>query len=308
MNRYFVITIDVEPDCTPNWRYSNPLTFHGVRDGIRQRLQPLFNKYNVIPTYLINNVVLEDDRSVDTFLSLEGNYELGTHLHCEFIQPEKQFDEYAGKKGAANQCFLAPEVEFQKMRNITVLFEDRFQKKPTSFRAGRFSAGSNTIRCLETLGYKVDTSVTPHITWNDPSREKPVDYRKAHEQPYFIKQGSFLQDDFRGKILEVPVSIISASRFLFLRKAIWLRPFLSPARDFKKIIDGQTRAHQTRNIVVFNMMFHNVEVLPKMSPYPQTESESKVYLDSIDAFLAHCRRNQIKSIGLSDLYDIYRKT
>ena len=88
MKVYLVITIDVEPDCTPTWKYSSPLTFHGVTEGIQKRLQPLFNKYNIVPTYLINNVVLEDGQSTDTFLKLEGRFELGTHLHAEFIAPE----------------------------------------------------------------------------------------------------------------------------------------------------------------------------------------------------------------------------
>jgi hypothetical protein len=105
MNKYLVITIDVEPDCSSTWKYSNPLTFNGVKEGIAKRLQPLFNKYKACPTYLINNVVMEDEQSVRVFLDLQGNFELGTHLHSEFIQPEKIFVDYAGKKGEANQCF-----------------------------------------------------------------------------------------------------------------------------------------------------------------------------------------------------------
>ena len=98
MNRYVVITIDVEPDCSPDWRYSNPLTFGGVHEGIGKILQPLFNKYSFTPTYLINNVVLEDNDSISTFKNLQGKFELGTHLHPEFIEPQKTEFDYAGKK------------------------------------------------------------------------------------------------------------------------------------------------------------------------------------------------------------------
>ena len=76
MNRYVVITIDVEPDCSPDWRYSDPLTFRGVHEGIAKILQPLFNKYSIIPTYLINNVVLEDEESINTFKNLQGSFDL----------------------------------------------------------------------------------------------------------------------------------------------------------------------------------------------------------------------------------------
>src|SRR5262249_12341899 len=122
MEKFLVITIDVEPDCTSNWQYSDPLTFNGVSEGIKSRLQPLFNQFEIKPTYLINNVVLEDAGSVNVFKNLSGKFELGTHLHPEFIEPQKQFDNYAGKKGAANCCFYEPSIESGKIKSITDLF------------------------------------------------------------------------------------------------------------------------------------------------------------------------------------------
>lgn len=306
MSKYLVITIDVEPDCSPNWRYSDPLTFFGVTKGIAGILQPMFIRHNACPTYLINNVVLEDAESVKTFQNLEGRFELGTHLHSEFIQPEKLFDNYAGKKGEANQCFLKPEVEFEKMLGITNLFTNAFGRKPTSFRAGRFSAGANTMMSLSALGYKVDTSVTPHMNWSDQTRESAVDYRGADEQPYFVKENSYLQADDRGKILEVPVSILQAKKYFVLNRPIWLRPYLSDFNGFVRIMNAYARKYAARNHVVFNMMFHNVEVLPKMSPYPQTEKETETYLQSLEALLVYCKNNDIKCVSLSELYDIYR--
>ena len=74
MQKFCTITIDVEPDCTPTWNYSNPLSFDGVKTGIAEILMPLFDKYGVRPTFLINNVVLEDDLSVEIFKKL--NYKL----------------------------------------------------------------------------------------------------------------------------------------------------------------------------------------------------------------------------------------
>jgi len=307
MDKYFVITIDVEPDCSPSWRYSKPLSFYGVQKGIKERLQPLFNKYGAFPTYLINNVVLEDRESTETFLRLEGGFELGTHLHSEFIEPEKKFTDYAGVKAEANQCFLPAEIEFEKMRSITNLFENNFGRRPTSFRAGRFSAGTNTIQALDTLGYKVDTSVTPHINWNDKTRERSVNYTHAFEQPYFIKPGSYLEKSKTGKILEVPVSIIDLRRF-FRKKAIWLRP--SYYKDFSmllKVIEAQSAKFSSHENVVFNMMFHNVEVLPQMSPYTLTESDCTTYLSLIESFLSFCKKNSIKSLPLSSTYDIFNR-
>ena len=304
MDRYLVISIDVEPDCSLSWRYSDPLTFDGVHVGIKQRLHPLFNKYQMCPTYLINNVVLEDEKSIETFKSLKGEYEFGTHLHSEFIEPQKQFFDYAGKKGEANQCFLSPEIEFQKMKKITELFEKQFGKKPTSFRAGRFSAGKNTIKCLEKLGYKIDTSVTPHLNWKDKTRESPVDYRTAYEQPYFIKEGSYLEASDNGKILEVPVTITPINRF-FLKKPTWLRPVSSSYKEFAKLIEIYSERYKQKDFIVFNLMFHNVEVLPSKSPYTKTEKDCSKYFEQLEQFFIYCNANNIKSIGLSSLHNIY---
>ncbi|HHT9107466.1 MAG TPA: hypothetical protein ACFYEF_03010 [Candidatus Wunengus sp. YC63] len=302
---YFTVTIDVEPDCSPSWHYSDPLTFYGVSIGIKEKLQPLFNKYGIRPTYLINNVVIEDGKSVETLAALEGNFELGTHLHPEFIEPKKQFYDYAGKKAEANQCALDPRIEFLKLQNITELFTKKFGYCPASFRAGRFSAGPNTIKSLELLGYKVDTSVTPHVKWNDATREMPVDFTRAGEQPYFIKKNSIIDKDIRGNILEVPVSIIQKNTF-FGKKNIWLRPSHSTFKDFLSLVNIFHEKYSHEGNYVLNMMFHNVEVIPNKSPYTKNDKDCRIFLNTLENFLAHCKNNNIKSVTLTQLYDIYR--
>lgn len=303
-----VITIDVEPDCTPTWGYSEPLTFNGVLSGIRDRLQPLFNKYDACPTYLINNVVLENDQSIEIFKKLEGKFELGTHLHPEFIEPNKQFHKYAGIKAVANQCFLDPEIEFYKLQGITELFINKIGYQPLSFRAGRFSAGPNTIECLRRLGYKVDTSVTPHLLWDDKSRESPIDFTEAFEQPYFIKQNSLLEKDTKSNIiLEVPVSVYKKKSFL-RDKNIWLRPGWSSYKDLTGLTNDYKGKYRYNKNIVLNMMLHNVEVLPGISPYAKNEKECASVLSTVERYLSYCKSFNIKSVTLNELYGIYRQS
>lgn len=322
MKKFIAVTIDVEPDCTYNWQYSNPLTFYGVSKGIGTRLQPLFEKHNIIPTYLINNVVLENNDSVRFFKHLSGNFELGTHLHPEFIEPEKKYTDYAGKSGRANCCFYDPEVEKGKIKNITNLFIDSFGYQPLSFRAGRYSAGSNTIESLRLHGYKVDTSITPHICWDDETREGPIDFTNAKEQPYFIKSNSILEEDINGDILQVPITIgllkrnylkETLSSVAGLRhkhrkfKNIWLRPYYSSFEEMKFLVDSFTERYKDRKAIVFNMMFHNVEVLPGLSPYSKSENDCLKYLNQLNDFFNFCSQNKILGIGLSDIYEELRK-
>jgi hypothetical protein len=321
MDKYLVITIDVEPDCTPNWRYSSPLRFDGVAEGIANRLQPLFNKYDMAPTYLVNNVVLEDEKSCRILRSLDGKFELGTHLHPEFIEPAKTEWDYAGKKGEANCCFLPPDVEFEKIKSITDLFIRRFSYSPVSFRAGRFSAGPNTIESLARLGYKVDTSVTPHVNWNDKTRERPVDYTSAGEQPYFIQPGNYPNAGHDTHILEVPVTI-SLRKVKFFkelrrtyfglrhqfesRRPVWLRPVFSGLRDFIELTEEYAVRYSNNDIIIYNMMFHNVEAMPALSPYTKTEQDCAAYLGLLENFFIFCSKNNIRGLTLADVGQIFQ--
>jgi hypothetical protein len=321
MKKYLTISIDVEPDCSADWSYSNPLTFRGMHEGIGKILHPLFDRSGIKPTYLMNNVVMEDPGSVELMNNLPGEFELGAHLHPEFIAPDKQFADYAGKSARRNCCFYPPDIEREKLANITKLFEKSFGRKPTSFRAGRFSAGPNTMKALLELGYKVDSSVTPHMHWNDLTREQPVDFTRAPEQPYFIREGTIIgKSPEKAGLLQVPVTIgllkrnpvkelvasaLGMRRKINWHKRLWLRPAFSRFEDMKALIDQYSRKYDDREAIVFNMMFHNVEVLPGLSPYTLSQYACDLYLKDLQQFFQYCNSQNIKSIGLTDAYSLF---
>ena len=319
MNKYFVLTIDVEPDCTPSWRYRSPLSFLGVTQGLTEILQPLFEEYAIRPTYLINNVVLEDIESVAAFKSFGSRCELGTHLHPEFIEPDKKHSDYAGKEGIARQCLYPPEIERAKLENITNMFTQAFGYAPTSFRAGRFSAQGNTIRCLNELGYLVDTSVTPHVLWEDDDQPIPIDFRGAPEQPYFPREDAITSTGKNKGLLEIPVSIalfypwllkrwqLRPLRRCLAKQAVWLRPGNYQFDDMKRLTESYVHSYRDKETVVLNMMFHNVEVLPEYSPYVLSEQDSRLYIDTLRRYFEYLTAQGIKSLMLSELYDIYCK-
>lgn len=298
------ITIDVEPDCSPTWHYADPLSFTAVSKGITDILHPLFMQFDIEPTYLINNVVLEDDQSISVFKELQGRFELGTHLHGDFIEPGKIYSDYSGKDGVMNQCFLDPEMEFGKLKNITTLFTEKFGFAPTSFRAGRFSAGKNTMFCLEKLGYKVDTSVTPGIIWNDASRENPVDFSGAPIQPYWTDNLTFPGSARKKSILQVPVTILPKRKWGILKRVSWLRPFYSDSAEMINIAKRLMKENKDRPVVL-NMMFHNVEVMPGLNPYTESRTEVSKYLDEMKLFFSFCHHNNIKPATLSGIYKIF---
>jgi len=176
------ISIDSECDHDVHWARSNPVRFDSITEGLPNRLQPVFTDVGAIPTYLLTVEVLEDEASVNSLRELPGRYEFGTHLHASFIEPDKRYTDYAGVDCPKFQCNDPEEIEYEKLKNISQLFEEKLGSKPTSFRAGRYGAGPQSLRSLEKLGYLVDTSVTPKMRWEEPGGA--VDFRHAPLQPY----------------------------------------------------------------------------------------------------------------------------
>jgi hypothetical protein len=280
---FVLITIDTECDHDPKWVRSSPLGFRSVLEGIPERLQPCMRAVGAAPTYLLTVEVMENPDCVATLRKLPGPHELGTHLHAAFIEPEKKFVDYAGVDSPDVQCFCAPDVEQKKLENLTRLFRSQFGYTPRAFRAGRFGAGSTTINSLESLGYLVDTSVTPHILWRHADGD--VDFRRASEQPYFPAPADICGAHSGRSILEIPVSI----RKTWIGRTHWFRPWFSTVREMKRMAANHLSRYRHNKIVVLNMMIHSMEVIPEASPYPQSESDVQRYLDDMLAVLAWCK-------------------
>lgn len=315
-NKYCVISIDVEPDSSINWQYSNPITFKGVDVGVRQVLHPLFVKHKVSPTYLINNVVLEDQHSVEVFSTLPYSYELGTHLHPEFIQPLKTVDFYGGSKGVANCIDYPPSTEHEKIKSITHLFKECFGYCPVSYRGGRFSARPSTLKSLRSLGYLVDSSVTPYVLWDDSTRKSILDYREAIKQPAYTPNFMVSSNDSKNHIFEVPISIVPTNRLplpkrllnprLLRTKNIWLRPSSTSFKELKALVDYYENRFIHNGFLTLNMMFHNVEVLPYNSPYSATQAQTKAILFRLERFIDYLKYKGYHFVTLKQLESIYR--
>jgi len=268
--------------------------------------------------------VMIDNKSVALFRSLGDKAELGTHLHSEFIPPHENFKiDYT----SAFQSSLSPEVEYEKLENLTQLFVDQFGYLPRSFRAGRFALSRYTLNFLEKLGYPVDSSVTPYHWWWE-KRGVGVNFLGAPVQPYFPSPKDFRE---RGKmrILEVPVTL--TNRFwdripssilrrinpiarwqtillnIFLGKyqrSLWLRPTYSTAEEMLSI-GKYLSAKAGDNRLILCMMFHSNEATAGMSPYNQNENDVNNFLDRIrNYFNTIFMKFDVQSITLSDTVKI----
>ena len=274
-----VVTVDVECDSDggPTWRYASPLSFRGVSHGLGDLLARVLDSTNAAATLLVSNVVLEDAASVAVLRDLD-RVELGAHLHGDFLAPGPRFDDPAGAKTVENQNEYSEGIERAKLENLTELFRSAFGGTPTSFRAGRWSAAGRTARLLTDLGYRVDSSVSPHVHWTDGGRS--IDYRRAPEQPYRPDE---INISVPGELplWELPVSIVAP--WWSAQRPVWLRPSYSSIAMMRRVIHSIRRRHPPPR--TFVAMLHNTELTEGTSPHSRTPESAEHMAQRLQALL-----------------------
>lgn len=289
------------------------------------RFQELCDRHGVLPSYLVDTPVVEDDRSVEmlgAFLR-DGRCEVGAHLHPWCAPP---FEETPDARNSF-QCNLPEELQREKLRRLTEGVEGRFGRRPTSFRAGRYGLDIVGARILEELGYEVDSSV---IAFEDFSGEGGPDFSVAPWTPYPVGGDDLLVPVTEGGLLEVPVSVaIGSDRFerrqawrlrLSVRPWRWLRLVglldragalrrtkLSPEQagsgDMCRLVDSYL--DQGAPCVV--MLFHSSSLVPGLSPYVPDEEALERFHADLDAVFHHCRvRRGMTAPTLTEFARSYR--
>ena len=300
----FCVTIDTEPDCDIHWNRSNPLTFESVTAGIPEILRPIWDRFGVKPVYFVTPEVVANEQCCSVLKEeIDRGAEIGTHLHSEYIEPQRRYETAAGTISNEFPCFAYDtNIEYEKIKNLTEQIKDRIGCTPVSYRAARYGADLDTIRALVKMGYKVDSSVTPQINWQ--SRGGP-DHSRAPKQPYFISQTDYYTAG-DGPILEVPITI-SGKRLPFWSGGWmsyrWLRPTHMTAFEMKGLI-----AEFVKNYAepVLNMMFHSMEVLPGKTPFVRTKFGQKMYLRRLESVLKYMKETDLESRTLLQIYEAMR--
>ncbi|MCL2778766.1 MAG: hypothetical protein FWD73_12260 [Polyangiaceae bacterium] len=303
---YLCVSIDTECDKGKDWRSKAPMGYRGIHNGITERLQPLFASFGAKPTYLLSPEIMRNEPCVEALRRVASSCELGTHLHGEYAEPGA-FEPEVTKDFQRN---YPPHIEQQKIKYLTDRFKCAFDRKPMSFRAGRFGIGPHTIGILEHLGYTVESSVTPHMDWGT-SGAPGLAFPNAPTQPYRPdricpgRPGS-------AQILEVPITI--RKRWLNALPLVgsridprWLRPSRGSAKALITLAENEiTSAQQNapRRPVILNAMLHNVEVVPNLSPYAASEREARGILTRLYALLSWASKQGVAVVGLGDVPEI----
>lgn len=307
MDAFLCVSIDCECDKGKDWRVRRPLSFAGITAGIGARLHPLFRSFGAKPTYLLSPEVLRDTASVDCLTGLAGSAEFGTHLHGEFVAP----DAFEPAETTAFQCNYPPAVERAKLEGLTSLFRAAFGEAPRSFRAGRFGIGPHSLSFLAELDYAVDSSVSPLKDWSKQGAPA-ASFLHAPTQPYWpVLETPARAAAEPGSLLEVPVTILPSrlARLPLLGAGLeprWLRPTHGSAESLVAVArDELARWRGRQRPVVLNCMFHNVEIMPGLSPYAKNEAAADAILKRLAALLAFARAEDIPVVGLADIAGLF---
>jgi hypothetical protein len=292
----FLISIDTEGDNL----WATPREITTLNAGFLRRFQSLCESHLLKPTYLTNYemacspVFQEFARDV----LARQTAEIGMHLHAWNSPPIRQLtqDDYRYQPYLIE--YPDPVVR-EKVDFLTSLLESTFGVKMTSHRAGRWAMNEVYARILVDQGYRVDCSVTPHVSWRrlkgDPNQEGGADYSTFPEEAYRVE----LSDISRpgdSPLVEVPMTVMPAPTSTLrwigerlphgtLPSRVWNRLFparhwLKPnGRNLSRMLRILDRAVQERRRYV-QFTIHSSELMPGGSPmFPTTKSIEKLYRD-----------------------------
>lgn len=199
-----IVVIDTEEDWLAEHLPKAPITnVASVADFQATIADPL----GIRPLYLANYPVASDPHSQAMFRELiaSGVCELGSHVHNWNSPPFTDED----VRVRSYHTDIDPELEKQKIADVTHLINDHIGVQPVCFRGGRWGVNGRTIRSLQELGYRVDTSVHPVTDFTDS--DGGPDYFGAPLTPYFPSTDDHLTPDPNADpanaILELPVTI-----------------------------------------------------------------------------------------------------
>lgn len=303
--KYFIITIDTEGDnlwadrCTRNgWRTA------GVANAADlERFQLLCEKYQFIPTWLVNYEMSQSEIFQDLGKCAVNNHkaEMGMHIHAWSSPPIEDLPynreghhPYIGEYGK--------KLQWEKMKYLTYTLEEIFQCPITGFRSGRWYLDEFTLKCLKKLGFVADCTVTPGVSWGGQigNHLYGTDYSKDRFKGSYQLSGRNIHKRGKSGILEVPPTILprfSIKPYPAGIKKQWLRP---NGQNLDEMLWIVNRIYRDNHIDYLEFMIHSSELSPGMNPtFRSPQSIEMLYAD-MEILFKEIKALHYKGIGLSD--------
>ena len=322
-----VVTVDTEGD--NQWAFGGPISTKNAR--FLPPFQALCRRYGMRPTYLVTSEIALDLDSVSMLLpwARAGEAEIGAHLHPWTTAP---YEDKPGLRANDGSHAFPSELESHllraKLENLTTQISEAFGRRPTAFRAGRYGLDGKCIPILEDLGYLVDSSVTPGLSWwrtrgGTPTSRGPS-FIGASVAPYRLSPTDVTVDaESAGKLWEIPLTILHSDLLLMRSRRVrmwignmngsllshaakrvwpasqpqWLRP--SPRMTVRRLVSVWESAQQ-RGLPFAVMMLHSSELMPGGSPYWRTQGSVDRLMSQLAGFFSVLRERGAASCTLSE--------
>lgn len=258
-------------------------------------IQSIFEKYKVVPTYVIDYPVASQESACRYLRDLgnSGRCTIGSQVHPwvnpPIVEQLTPYNSFPGNLPAA--------LEAAKLETLTAAITKNLGIRPTIYKAGRYGIGANTARILRDLAYTIDMSVyanREYISDGGP------DFRAISPFPFWL--------DEMGGILEIPLtcgfeglfhkygpwlySLISsklgrANHFpgLTARLGLLNRSAISPEGIPLQEAKRLTRHLLGQGVQIFTLAFHSSSLEPGSSPYVRSEQEVQKLLQWIEEYL-----------------------
>src|SRR5437879_6503212 len=194
-----IVSIDTEED---NWHRSR----HDVTTENIQELRPLaafLGRLGVRPTYFTAYQVAVEHGAADVLREVcdGGRGEIAAHLHPWNTPPLTEA--FVPRNSMLKN--LPAELQLAKLRRLTAALEESFDFAPRAFRAGRYGLGRDTVAALLCCGYRVDSSVTPFVSWE--KFDDGPSFVGAPLVPYRLAPDCDVRQPAPdGDLLEIPLS------------------------------------------------------------------------------------------------------
>lgn len=329
MRHYLLITIDTEEDLWSGYSIKNPPV-----ENIKKiyLLQEIFEKYNATPTYLIDYPVATDPYSIELFGDLlkNGKCDIGSHCHPWNNPP---FADGGDIEYNTFLCNLPDDLVYEKIIQLHNKIILNLKFAPIAFRAGRWGVGENVIKSIKKIGYKIDTSITPFVSWEEyygpklyMKSNKTVGIERLEEicdkaencNDCAIKDNCIVELPPTIGFFQSNFKLCHDMRTLFMNKyfkhfhligaldRLGLLNFrvLSPETSTFEDMIKLSKAIMNNGNRFINMTFHSTSLLPGMSPFVRNKKELELFLGKIDRYLEFMTRENVQCIGISRAMEV----
>jgi hypothetical protein len=258
--------------------------------------QRVFDKYGVVPTYVIDYPVATNPAAVKVLRSLmeDGRCQIGTHLH-PWVSPPYNEEVNTCNSYAGN---LPQALEYQKIEMLTEAIEKAFGKRPTVFKAGRYGVGLHTAETIAKLGYLIDASVVPYT---DMRADGGPNFSGHGVNPYWFKAAGITLLElpatagYAGKLHHLGRSIYpilqnSSARRLRLpglasRAGLLERVKLTPEGYTTNELIGLTQSLYAQGCRYFGLTYHSPSLVPGNTCYVKSQPELSCFINVLDQYV-----------------------